>query len=162
MKKLIVLIIMVMAANAVQAVAQRREPSPEMQEKFFMAKMKAIQKELNLTEEQTNEFVPIYREYEEQMKQIYVSHAKENRGAKKDAVTMVNERIDVKIKVLELQKQYSEKFAKVLEPKQLLRLDRAEQKINFQIMNRHHNNGDKNRGNRYRRGNKAQQGEKNK
>lgn len=151
---------MVMAANAVQVMAQRREPSPESQEKFFMAKMKAIQKELNLTEEQTNEFVPIYREYDEQMKQIFRSHRGVGKIEDEDALTVVNDRIDVKIQVLELQKKFNEKFEKVLEPKQLLRLDRAEQKVNFQIMSRHHDGKDKKRVKRNRRAQERNNGTK--
>ena len=152
MKKLVALMILVvMSVGVSQVSAQRRGISPESKEKFFMAKMKAIQGDLKMTEEQTNEFVPIYREYEEKMSEIFKSHSKDFREASKDALKWVNERVDMKIKLLELQKEYNEKFAKVLEPQQLLKLERAEQKIQFQIMNRR---ADKNK-NRTKRGHRA-------
>lgn len=133
-------------AGAANMQAQPGKHSAEHKEKFFMAKMKMIQQELNLTEEQTNEFTPIYRKYDEEMLEIFKNHrAAENKLKKSgssNATKVVNLRIEMKMNLLRLQKSYTNKFAKVLTPEQLMHLDDAERKIQFQIMKRHNRRGD--------------------
>ncbi|MGN0213290.1 MAG: Spy/CpxP family protein refolding chaperone [Muribaculaceae bacterium] len=132
--------------NASQAEPRKR--SSEQKERFFMAKVKMIQQELKLTEEQTNEFTPIYRKYNDEMSGIFdKTRAEEQKLLKagnKNAQKVVNLRIDMKIEILEMQRRYTEKFAKVLTPEQLLRLEDAERKIQFQIMKRHNRRGERN------------------
>lgn len=127
--------------------AEPRKRSSEQKERFFMAKVKMIQQELKLTEEQTNEFTPIYRSYNDEMSEIFdKTRAEEQKLLKagnKNAQKVVNLRIEMKIDILEMQKRYTAKFAKVLTPEQLLRLEDAERKIQFQIMKRHSHRGER-------------------
>ena len=147
--KRIILVTIVAVLSLVGAANMQAQPgkrSAENKEKFFMAKMKMIQQELNLTEEQTNEFTPIYRKYDEEMLEIFKNHrAAENKLKKSgssNATKVVNLRIEMKMNLLRLQKSYTNKFAKVLTPEQLMHLDDAERKIQFQIMKRHNRRGD--------------------
>ena len=127
-------------AGAAGAQAEKGKHSAEQKEKFFMAKMKIIQQELNLTEAQTNEFTPIYRSYDNEMQAIFEKHRVAEKKHPKtninDATKVVNLRIEMKMDLLRLQRRYTGKFAKVLNAEQLLKLDAAEQKIQFQIMKR--------------------------
>ena len=127
-------------AGAAGAQAEKGKHSAEQKEKFFMAKMKIIQQELNLTEAQTNEFTPIYRSYDNEMQAIFEKHRLSEKKHPKtninDATKVVNLRIEMKMDLLRLQRRYTGKFAKVLNAEQLLKLDAAERKIQFQIMKR--------------------------
>ena len=127
-------------AGAAGAQAEKGKHSAEQKEKFFMAKMKIIQQELNLTEAQTNEFTPIYRSYDNEMQAIFEKHRVAEKKHPKtninDATKVVNLRIEMKMDLLRLQRRYTGKFAKVLNAEQLLKLDAAERKIQFQIMKR--------------------------
>ena len=127
-------------AGAAGAQAEKGKRSAEQKEKFFMAKMKIIQQELNLTEAQTNEFTPIYRSYDNEMQAIFEKHRVAEKKHPKtninDATKVVNLRIEMKMDLLRLQRRYTGKFAKVLNAEQLLKLDAAERKIQFQIMKR--------------------------
>ena len=132
-------------AGAAGAQAEKGKHSAEQKEKFFMAKMKIIQQELNLTEAQTNEFTPIYRSYDNEMQAIFEKHRVAEKKHPKtninDAIKVVNLRIEMKMDLLRLQRRYTGKFAKVLNAEQLLKLDAAERKIQFQIMKRRSNRG---------------------
>ena len=127
-------------AGAAGAQAEKGKHSAEQKEKFFMAKMKIIQQELNLTEAQTNECTPIYRSYDNEMQAIFEKHRvaekKHPKTSINDATKVVNLRIEMKMDLLRLQRRYTGKFAKVLNAEQLLKLDAAERKIQFQIMKR--------------------------
>ena len=147
MKRVILMTIVAVLsfAGAANMQAQPGKHSSEHKEKFFMAKMKMIQQELKLTEEQTNEFTPVYRKYDEEMLEIFKNHRVAENKLKKsgasNATKVVNLRIEMKMDLLRLQKSYTNKFAKVLTPEQLLQLDDAERKIQFQIMKRHNRRG---------------------
>ena len=148
MKRVILMTIVAVLsfAGAANMQAQPGKRSAEHKEKFFMAKMKMIQQELKLTEEQTNEFTPVYRKYDEEMLEIFKNHRVAENKLKKsgasNATKVVNLRIEMKMDLLRLQKSYTNKFAKVLTPEQLMHLDDAERKIQFQIMKRHNRRGD--------------------
>ncbi|MGM9803404.1 MAG: Spy/CpxP family protein refolding chaperone [Muribaculaceae bacterium] len=139
----IIMIALVTATSTTPLNAQSRKRNNEQKERFFIAKMKMVQQELNLTEAQTNSFTPIYRAYNNEMSNIFDNYrAKEHNMPKAtvaQAEKVVNERINMKSDILKLQKRYYSKFAKVLTAEQLLRFEDAERKIQFQIMKRHSN-----------------------
>ena len=122
MKRVILMTIVAVLsfAGAANMQAQPGKHSAEHKEKFFMAKMKMIQQELKLTEEQTNEFTPVYRKYDEEMLEIFKNHRVAENKLKKsgasNATKVVNLRIEMKMDLLRLQKSYTNKFAKVLTP----------------------------------------------
>ena len=119
------------------AEAQSRGGNQDREERLFIAKMKVIQEELKLDENQTEEFSVIYRKYNDEMLKLFKKHFKKHPSKELDAtqaLNMVNDHIDMKIDLLKLQKTYYKQYAKVLTPKQLLQLDRAEQRIQFEIM----------------------------
>lgn len=123
------------------ASAQPGKPTAEQKEQFLLAKMKLIQQELDLSEEQTNKFMPIYRKYNNEMSDIFDKSLQKEQSMRKttkqEASAVVNQRLDMKMDILKLQKRYYAKFGKVLTADQLLRFDGAERKIQFQIMKRH-------------------------
>lgn len=143
MKKAFIFTIIAILCSAgfSNALAQPRKPTAEQKEQFLLAKLKLIQQELQLSEEQTNKFAPIYRKYNEEMSQIFESSLQKEQSMPKesvhDATAVVNQRIAMKMDLLKLQKRYYAKFAKILTANQMLRMDDAERKIQFQIMSRH-------------------------
>ena len=143
MKKTFILtiILILCSAGLSNAVAQPRKPTAEQKEQFLLAKLKLIQQELKLTEEQTNKFAPIYRKYNDEMSQIFENSLQKEQSMPKetvhDATAVVNQRIAMKMSLLKLQKAYYAKFSKILTANQMLRVEDAERKIQFQIMSRH-------------------------
>ena len=138
MRKILLILLLIVAGSTASVVAQQRRATPEQEERLFMAKMKIIQEELKLNEQQTEDFAPLYRKYNDDMKELFKKHFKSRPKGKSidaaKALEMATDRIDVKIELLKLQKGYYKQYAKVLTPEQLLRLDRAEQRIQFEIM----------------------------
>ena len=156
MKKLLLIMLMLVAVStsSTTVVAQARGGNQDREERLFIAKMKVIQEELKLDEEQTEKFAVIYRNYNSDMKKLFKKHKRKPLGelTMAQALKMTNDHIDMKIDLLKLQKAYYKQYANVLTPEQLLRLDRAEQRIQFEIMKqgknrkerprRHNNNND--------------------
>lgn len=138
MKKLLLIMLMLVAVStsSTTAVAQTRSGNQDREERLFIAKMKVIQEELKLDEEQTEKFAVIYRNYNSDMKKLFKKHKRKPLGelTMAQALKMTNDHIDMKIALLKLQKGYYKQYANVLTPEQLLRLDRAEQRIQFEIM----------------------------
>ena len=156
MKKLLLIMLMLVAVStsSTTVVAQTRSGNQDREERLFIAKMKVIQEELKLDEEQTEKFAVIYRN-DSEMRKLFKKHYKRKplgELSTAQALKMTNDHIDMKIDLLKLQKAYYKQYANVLTPEQLLRLDRAEQRIQFEIMKqgknrkerprRHNNNND--------------------
>ena len=157
MKKLLLIMLMLVAVStsSTTVVAQARGGNQDREERLFIAKMKVIQEELKLDEEQTEKFAVIYRKYDSEMRKLFKKRYKRKTSGElttAQALKMTNDHIDMKIDLLKLQKAYYKQYANVLTPEQLLRLDRAEQRIQFEIMKqgknrkdrprRHNNNND--------------------
>ena len=76
MKKLLLIMLMLVAVStsSTTAVAQARSGNQDREERLFIAKMKVIQEELKLDEEQTEKFAVIYRNYNSDMKKLFKKH----------------------------------------------------------------------------------------
>ena len=110
------------------------------------ARIKAFQQELGLSEEQVNQFAPIYRRYSAEV--VEAMQASRERKIKKpasnsEALSEVNRRIDVRIKYLNLQKKYMEEFSKILSPEQTMKVLAVEERLNNKMKN-HKKKGAKN------------------
>ena len=110
------------------------------------ARIKAFQQELGLSEEQVNQFAPIYRRYSAEV--VEAMQASRERKIKKpasnsEALSEVNRRIDVRIKYLNLQKKYMEEFSKILSPEQTMKVLAVEERLNNK-MKHHKKKGAKN------------------
>ena len=132
MKKFI--LIMALLAVAVSAVAQPKGLSKEDKERFFNGKAKMMQKELKLSDEQMEKFLPVYKSFQEELKGI-----KRNRE-KADSLTMdiayadVIDRLDYQEKVIKVQKNTLKELKSVLTPFQMIRFLDAERNVQKKIM----------------------------
>lgn len=109
------------------------------------ARIKTHQQELGLSEDQVNQFAPIYRNYcDEIAKNARESRKlkKENPANKAEALSEVNRRLSFRIELLQAQKRLAENCSKFLSPEQLVKFPKVEDKINDKMKN-HRKKGQK-------------------
>lgn len=129
MKRLMIFAIVAISALTMIADDQKKQPkgqklSPEERKaQMLNARVKTMKEKLLLTAEQTDKFIPIYQEYMDEMgKQFGKGKAKKAEVRTiEDAQKQVIEGLDAKAKVIEVQKQFIPRFAKVLTPQQLVK-----------------------------------------
>ena len=109
MKKLLLIMLMLVAVStsSTTAVAQVRSGNQDREERLFIAKMKVIQEDLKLDEEQTEKFAVIYRKYDSEIRKLFKKRYKRKTSGElttAQALKMTNDHIDMKIDLLKLQK----------------------------------------------------------
>lgn len=162
MKKSLIFIAMLLVSFTM--VAQDKGNREEMKEKFFQTKVKEMVYRLDITDEQKPEFVKVYRAYTDAMREAY-GEGKPNRpmppkgGMKKgekpqadqagvkserkqltteEVVKMEKEKVERQQRIQAVKLQYIDKFAKVLDAKQLSRFFNVEAQIQNKLRAKQH------------------------
>jgi Spy/CpxP family protein refolding chaperone len=133
--------ILVIALGAItNAQAQRR--SEEEIKRIQDAKVAIITNRLNLTPEQSAGFWPIYNEYSQKRREIHRSQRKIINDKKAEGQTddqvlnNLKEVQDLRQKDLDLEKEYQNKFLKVISASQVIELYKAERTFNDMLIQR--------------------------
>jgi len=126
------------ASTAAQA--QRR--SEEEIKKIQDAKVAIITNRLNLTPEQSTGFWPMYNEYSQKRREIHraqrkIINDKKAEGQNDEAVLdNLKEVQELRQKELDLEKEYQNKFLKVITANQVIELYKAERTFNDMLIQR--------------------------
>lgn len=137
MKKLLYLTVIAIAALIYQdANAQQQKPTKEEikahSEQLMQVRLQMLKEELNLTEAQAAAFEPVYREYRKMIQRVV-----DNKGARvkreditnENALQVVATRLSNTINSTSIKQKYLLVFAKVIEPVQIAKLYRIDDKI---------------------------------
>lgn len=139
MKKLFVLLVAVATLFAQNLFAQSidgadQKPSvKEKREQLMQTRLELLKTELNLTDEQLAKFDPVYRKFRQEIQRV-TSMNKEAR-IKKDLITndnalkVVSSRLANQILTATVKQRYLMVFAEVIEPLQVMKLYRVDEKI---------------------------------
>jgi len=136
MRVLIRVVILITMAGAVRA--QQGRPM----QRIHAAKMAYISDRLRLTESQSAQFLPVYREYEEELrivrkpyKEKYKLQATEE-GSGVQAWQYLEDDLDYQQDVIALKRKYNDRFLKVLSGQQLADMYVAEREFKRVLMKR--------------------------
>ena len=128
MKRLMIIAIAAISAISMMAAGQgktkKQNLSPEERKaQMINARVKTMKEKLLLTSEQTEKFIPLYQEYLEEMGKQFGKRPEKKAEVKTidEAQAQVLEGLNGKAKVIEIQKKYVPRFAKVLTPQQLVK-----------------------------------------
>ena len=134
MKRL--LISLLIGLSALTAFGQ--EKSEAVNQRYFEAKIRELVYHLNLTDQQKEAFIPIYRRYNDEMRAVVGERKKpESRpGTSEEAAAVTKARIDRQQQAQSIRMKYVDAFATVLKPDQLSRLYEVEGQIQRKLMNR--------------------------
>jgi Spy/CpxP family protein refolding chaperone len=135
------LTILTLACFSITASYAQRRSEEEMQ-KIQDAKVAIITNRLNLTPEQSTDFWPLYNEYAQKKRDLHRAQRKiiNDRRAegKTDEQVLANlkEVQEIKQKELDLEKEYQNRFLKVITANQVVELYKAERTFNDMLIQR--------------------------
>ena len=110
--------------------------------RIHAAKMAFIIDRLRLTSQQTNEFVPLYNDYEDEIKEVRHTIFRKYIGANlRDADDetsrqFIDDNLDYQQTVLDIKRKYNDRFLRVISPQQLSELNRAEREFKEMLIKR--------------------------
>ncbi|MBO9612429.1 Spy/CpxP family protein refolding chaperone [Dyadobacter sp. BE34] len=134
------LLLLFIGVASTAAQAQRR--SEEEIKKIQDAKVAIITNRLNLTPEQSTGFWPMYNEYSQKRREIHraqrkIINDKKAEGQNDEAVLdNLKEVQELRQKELDLEKEYQNKFLKVITANQVIELYKAERTFNDMLIQR--------------------------
>lgn len=157
MKRLILIVTIVFSTLSYvsEISAHPQEPTARQREQWFteMRRYKAdfIAKELELTEDQKEKFVPLYEEMDERMAKVGEEARKMEKSVNKKGEKATNEDYEKAAELLynsksreaAIEMEYYDKFKLILTKKQLFNLKGAERKFTRQLMDNHPPKGKK-------------------
>lgn len=120
-----------------------------MNEKIEAARIGMITNRLNLTPDQATAFWPVYNEYEDKKTEVKKGlrmHLSESRSlaSTDDKIKLeLNEMMALRQKEIDLDKEYMQKFLKVLQARQVSELYKTEQQFKQMLLRRLENRQDK-------------------
>jgi len=122
------------------ALAQR--PSGEEMQRIQDAKIAIITNRLNLSPEQATGFWPVYNEYSQKRREIHraqrkiINEKKAEGKTDEQVLNNLKEVQELKQKELDLEKEYQNKFLKVISASQVIELYKAERTFNDMLIQR--------------------------
>ncbi len=126
-----------------QRQSQRQgSPRREAMERIHAAKMAYITDRLNLTAEQSSGFIPVYRDYEGEMKSSRKLFLQKYKGmdieSADDATSMqyIDDNLDYQQKAIQIKRKYNDLFLKVISAQQVAELNKAEREFKQILMKR--------------------------
>ncbi|MCD6555868.1 MAG: hypothetical protein DRI94_05810 [Bacteroidetes bacterium] len=119
--------------------AQKRKEIKEMQLKYIINK-------LQLTNKEKNEFVPIYKNFTAEREKFFTEKHKTMRNFKQNSLNMSDQDllnladkfVNIDLQLAQLDKQYNEKFKKVLPPIKIILLYQAENEFKRELIKKMH------------------------
>lgn len=131
------LIVMVTASTAF---AQRR--GQEAMVRIHAAKMAYITDRLRLTSDQSANFVPLYNEYEREVRatrQSFLGKYKNNHMQDPNdeaSMKFIDDNLDYQQAIIDLKRKYNDRFLKIISPTQLAELYKAEREFRQLLLKR--------------------------
>ena len=134
----LLLLVSFFSINSVNAQQRSEEEMKRIQD----AKVAIITNRLNLTPEQSTGFWPVYNEYSQKRRDIHRAQRKIINDKKAEGKTdeqvlnNLTEVQDLKQKELDLEKEYQNRFLKVISANQVIELYKAERTFNDMLIQR--------------------------
>ena len=138
MKAILNFLIIILISSVV--VYGQPEPGGPPMKRIHAAKMAYITDRLHLTQEQSASFIPLYNEYEQELRTIRQSFFKKYKGAngeeqdKMAARQFIEDDLDYQQQVITLKRKYNDSFLKVISAQQLADLYTAEREFKQLLM----------------------------
>lgn len=136
MKKMISIVITIIAMMFVQDVFAQAKPQTDAdkakKEQLMQTRLGMLKDELKLTDAQVAKFEPIYREYRKEMSKVVdnkIARTKKEEMTNDNALKVIATRLSNTINTSSLKQRYIYIFAEVLEPLQIEKLYRIDDRI---------------------------------
>jgi len=129
----------------ISIVGMADEKKVDFREKLFNAKLSEFAVKLKMSQEQMNEFKPIYKQYQQDIMSMWRKDRKSTRKptTTAEAVAHMKKQLEKQKKAQQIRIEYVDKFAKILTAEQLMHLYYTEDQIQYMLMRRMSNNKNK-------------------
>lgn len=142
MKRFFVVILTVLLSS-VSSFAQRGDmPAGRAMERIHAAKMSYITDRLRLTTEQSANFVPVYNEYEREVRDSRKKYLQKYKGINPDEADdatskqYIDDNLDYQADIIQIRRKYNDRFLKIISSQQLADLTQAEREFKQLLMQR--------------------------
>lgn len=136
MKKMISIVITIIATMFVQDAFAQAKPQSDAdkakKEQLMQTRLGMLKDELKLTDAQAAKFEPVYREYRKEMSRVVdnkIARTKKEEMTNDNALKVIATRLSNTINTSSLKQRYIYIFAEVLEPLQIEKLYRIDDRI---------------------------------
>ena len=139
MKKILVLMVVVatmfaqdvMAQQKPQMTEEQRAASKARREQLMQTRLQMLKEELKLTDDQLVKFDPIYREFRKEVQRVTNrdSRVKREDLTNENALKVISARLANQVTTATVKQRYLLIFAEVIEPLQIEKLYRVDQRI---------------------------------
>nr|MBC7614399.1 hypothetical protein [Pseudopedobacter sp.] len=135
MRRLIYILIFLITVFSKDSIAQGGGAmSPKRAKQIEAIKIGFITRRLNLTPEESQNFWPVYNQYQDELNQL-LQQKKQNRIANTDNPDkLVDDDFNFDSKILEVRKKYRREFSKSLSPEQIKSLYAAEREFREELI----------------------------
>jgi len=138
-----ILLIVLLFANTV-SFSQDCPRYKENREKIEAEKVAFITDKLDLTVKEAQDFWPIYNEYQKKREEVFIEKRKLHKNLTKNLETLSDKEIiealnkinELKLKEVNLEKEYIDKYLKVLPPKKVITLHKAEMEFKRTLLHK--------------------------
>ena len=139
MKRLFLSILI--SLSALTAFGQGQDAS--VNQRYFDAKIREFVYRLHLTDQQKEQFIPIYKRYNDEMRATVGEREKRTTppATAEEAAALEKTRIERQQAAQAIRMKYVDEFATVLDPDQLSRLYQVESQIQRKLMSRKNGHG---------------------
>ena len=135
MKKIVIILLLAMVG--LQATAQGQGNNSSLNERFYQAKLKEIVYRLHITDQQKKKFEPMYRNYCEEMRALWNERSRPIKpSTSTDAAEMAKRKMEMQQRAQGIRMKYIDKFATVLNVKQVDRFFEVESAIQQKLKER--------------------------
>jgi Spy/CpxP family protein refolding chaperone len=120
--------------------AQNAMNNPKLQERISDAKLKEIQRGLNISDDQLKELSPIYKRYESELNDLMTANQGRQFQRHPDSLStveadqMISTKLDNAVKISTIRRKYYPEFKSVLTPQQVMKLYQSEIKLRKKVM----------------------------
>jgi len=141
-KYLILLVVLLFASNL--SFSQDCPRYAENRKKIEAEKVAFITNKLDLSVEEAQKFWPVYNEYQKKRKDIFIEKRKIHKNLTTNIDTLSDEEIisalnkinKIKLKEVQLEKDYTDKYLKVLPPKKIIILHKTEMEFKRTLLHK--------------------------
>ena len=135
MKKIVIILLLAMVG--LQATAQGQGNNSSLNERFYQAKLKEIVYRLHITDQQKKKFEPMYRSYCEEMRALWNERSRPIKpSTSTDAAEMAKRKMEMQQRAQGIRMKYIDKFATVLNVRQVDRFFEVESAIQQKLKER--------------------------
>ena len=102
--------------------------------KLEAARNNFIGKQLNLSNNESDRFWPIYRQYQQELTAVRILKRLNNSSAAANGTEQIDKEIYYESQIVAIRKRYRDSFSKILPPEKVSKLYKSEQEFNDELI----------------------------